>query len=78
MGIFSPGLGDERLDTIKKDGENKRAQHLYGIATTTKNGNLRREALLFLGALERSGNVEAARALEQIKRDTKKSEGSGR
>jgi hypothetical protein len=64
-------LGDERLDTIKKDGENKRAQHLYGIATTTKNGDLRREALLFLGALERGGSVEAARALEKIRKNTK-------
>lgn len=64
-------MGDERLDTIKKDGENKRAQHLYGIATTTKNGDLRREALLFLGALERGGSVEAARALEKIRKNTK-------
>jgi len=77
MGISASGLGDERLDTIKKDGENKRAQHLYGIATTTKNGDLRREALLFLGALERGGNAEAARVLEQIKRDSKKREGPG-
>ncbi|HMA05767.1 MAG TPA: hypothetical protein VKO45_07555 [Methanomicrobiales archaeon] len=43
------------------------AHHLYAIATTTKNGDLRREALLFLGALERGGSMDAAQALKKIK-----------
>jgi hypothetical protein len=59
------------LDTGRREGEDRRAHHLYSIATTTKNGDLRREALLFLGALERGGSVEAARALEKIRKNTK-------
>jgi hypothetical protein len=32
------------------------------------NGNMRREALLFLGALERAGSEDAAWAMEAIRR----------
>jgi hypothetical protein len=59
------------LDTIRKEGTDRRAHHLYSIATTTKTGDLRREALLFLGALERGGNIDAARALEKIRQNRK-------
>ncbi|HVN65568.1 MAG TPA: hypothetical protein VMT31_03000 [Methanomicrobiales archaeon] len=59
------------MDTIPSEGTDRRARHLYSIATTTKNGDLRREALLFLGALERGGSIDAARALEKIRKNTK-------
>lgn len=56
------------MDTGRKEGTDRRVHHLYSIATTAKNGDLRREALLFLGALERGGSRDAARALERIKK----------
>ena len=58
------------MDTGGKEGTDRRVHHLYSIATTAKNGDLRREALLFLGALERGGSRDAAQALKKIKNKT--------
>ena len=70
MRIPLPDRGSESTDTIRGKENDRRAHHLYSLATTTKNGDLRREALLFLGALERGGSIDAARALEKIRKNT--------
>jgi hypothetical protein len=63
--------GDERTDTQKREWSDRRAHHLYSIASTSKDGNIRREALLFLGALERAGIEDAAWAMDIIKKRSK-------
>jgi hypothetical protein len=60
--------GVERIDNQRREWSDRRAHHLYSIASTSKNGDLRREALLFLGALGRAGNKDAEWAIESIKR----------
>lgn len=52
----------------KREWRDQRAHHLYSLATTSIDGNMRREALLFLGALERAGSKDAAWAMDAIRR----------
>jgi hypothetical protein len=48
-----------------------KVHQLYTVAMTSKDVILRRQALKFLGALQRVGNEEAARAIANIKRYSK-------
>jgi hypothetical protein len=59
------------MDNQGREWHDRRAHHLYSIASTSKDGDLRREALLFLGALGRAGNKDAEWAIERIKRRSK-------
>ena len=59
------------MDNQRREWSDQRAHHLYSIASTSKDGNLRREALLFLGALGRAGIKDAEWAIESIKRRSK-------
>ncbi len=60
------------MDNQRREWSDRRAHHLYSIASTSKDGNLRREAILFLGALERAGIKDAEWAMDRIKRRSKK------
>jgi hypothetical protein len=63
--------GNLGMDNQRRDWSDRRVHHLYSIASTSKNGDLRREALLFLGALERAGIKDAEWAMDSIKRRSK-------
>jgi hypothetical protein len=63
---------DESMDNQRREWSDRRAHHLYSIASTSKDGDLRREAILFLGALERAGIKDAKWAMDTIKRRSKK------
>jgi len=56
------------MDNQAREWHDRRAYHLYTIASTSKDGALRREALLFLGALGRAGIKDAEWAIESIKK----------
>jgi len=60
------------LNPEREKWSDQRAHHLYSIATTSKDGKLRREALLFLGALQRAGSKDASWAMNSIKKDSKR------
>ncbi|MDD1664792.1 MAG: hypothetical protein LUQ32_05515 [Methanomicrobiales archaeon] len=60
------------MDAERGKWSDQRAHHLYSIATTSKDGSLRREALLFLGALQRAGSEDAAWAMNSIKKNSKR------
>jgi len=51
----------------RREWHDERAHHLYSIITTSTDRALRRQALQFLGALERAGSSDAAWAIHQIK-----------
>jgi hypothetical protein len=51
----------------RREWHDSRAYHLYSLAATSTDRVLRREALRFLGALERAGNSDAAQAIQRIK-----------
>ncbi|MDD1662840.1 MAG: hypothetical protein LUQ60_03725 [Methanomicrobiales archaeon] len=73
MWKLNSGLrGDDRLNPDRGEWSDERAHHLYSIATTSKDGKLRREALLFLGALQRAGSKDASWAMNSIKKDSKR------
>jgi hypothetical protein len=59
------------MDNQRREWSDGRAHHLYSIASTSKDGDLRREALLFLGALERAGIKDAEWAMDRIRRQPK-------
>ncbi|MGA2934834.1 MAG: hypothetical protein ABSD81_06740 [Methanomicrobiales archaeon] len=59
------------MDDQRREWSDRRAHHLYSIASTSKDGDLRREALLFLGALERAGIKDAEWAMDSLKRRSK-------
>jgi hypothetical protein len=63
--------GDESGDNQRREWSDRRVHHLYSIASTSKDGDLRREALLFLGALERAGIKDAVWAMDTLKRRSK-------
>lgn len=63
--------GYESTDIKTKEWSDQRAHHLYSLATTSTDGNMRREALMFLGALERAGSEDAAWAMDVIKKRSK-------
>gem|GEM_PF-1467248 len=46
----------------------QRVHQLYTVAITSKYGALRHEAMKFLGALERAGSEDAAKAIDCIKK----------
>jgi hypothetical protein len=70
--LNSGSWGDDRLNPEREKWSDQRAHHLYSIATTSKDGNLRREALLFLGALQRAGSKDASWAVNSIKKNSKR------
>jgi hypothetical protein len=51
-----------------KEWKDQRVHNLYTIAITSRDGVIRREALTFLGAMERAGSEEAEWALDMIKK----------
>jgi len=59
------------MENQRREWSDRRAHHLYSIASTSKDGDLRREAILFLGALERAGIKDAAWAMDLIKKRSK-------
>ena len=59
------------MDNQRREWSDRRAHHLYSIASTSKDGDLRREALLFLGALERAGIKDAEWAMDLLKKRSK-------
>jgi hypothetical protein len=69
--MCSISRGDGGTGSRMKEWSDRRAHQLYSIATTSMNGNMRREALLFLGALERAGSEDAAWAMDSIRRQTR-------
>jgi hypothetical protein len=68
--------GAESTEDTTKQWRDPRAHHLYALATASKDGNMRREALHFLGALERAGSEDAAWAMDIIRRKSREGEGS--
>jgi hypothetical protein len=60
----------------RREWRDQRAHHLYSMAITSMDGKMRREALLFLGALERAGSKDAAWAMDAIRRQGRE-EGGG-
>jgi hypothetical protein len=63
--------GDEKTEKQRREWSDRRAHHLYSIASTSKDGDLRREALMFLAALERAGIKDAKWAMDNIKKRSK-------
>jgi predicted AAA+ superfamily ATPase len=63
--------GDEKTENQRREWSDRRAHHLYSIASTSKDGDLRREALMFLAALERAGIKDAKWAMDSIKKQSK-------
>jgi hypothetical protein len=51
-----------------KEWKDQRVRELYTVAITSRSGVIRREALTFLGAMERAGSEEAEWALDAIKK----------
>jgi len=56
-------------------GEDQRARHLYSLATRAKDRKIRQEAVFFLGALERAGSGDAARAMDSLRKRAVEDEG---
>ena len=54
-----------------REWSDRRAYHLYTLATSPGDGKIRREAVLFLGALERAGSGDAAWAMDSLRRQGK-------
>jgi hypothetical protein len=52
----------------EKGWQDQRVFQLYTVAITSNYGALRRQAMKFLGALERAGNGDAAEAIDCIKK----------
>lgn len=48
-----------------------KVHRLYSLVTTSRDGNMRRAALMFLGALERAGSKDAAWAMNVIRKQSK-------
>jgi hypothetical protein len=59
------------VDTGVRTWRDQRAHHLYSLAVSAGNRNVRDEAVLFLGALERAGSDDAAWAISSLKKREK-------
>ena len=54
-----------------REWSDRRAHHLYSLATSSGDRKIKQEALLFLGALERAGSGDAAWAMDSLRRQEK-------
>jgi len=55
------------VENERREWQDAKAHRLYSLAITSTDRILRREALKYLGALERAGSSDAAWAIHQIK-----------
>jgi hypothetical protein len=56
------------MDTGMREWSDRRAHHLYSLASSSKDTKIRQEAVLFLGALERAGCDDAAWAMKALRK----------
>ena len=61
-----------------REWSDRRAHHLYSLATSSTDRKIRQEAVLFLGALERAGCDDAAWAMKTLRKRGKREDSGPR